>query len=344
VSFGGVVTWRDHVRADPLPWLLDMEAPAVRAATLQRLCDAPYDAADVRTARAAAMIADPIKTILDHQDPAGWWVKPGPGYATKYQSTVWSVVFLDQLGADAQHPQVVKAVDYLLAMTATSAGGFGCSGSKEERQPSPSRVIHCLNGNLLRAFIGFERLDDARVQAAIEWAARAITGQHVDRWFASSTPGPGFACAANEKLPCAWGATKQMLGLARVPEDARSPLVRRAVAQGVEFLLSVDPAGAMYPMGWGNTKPNGAWFKLGFPSGYVTDVLQVLEALCELGYGDDPRLTNAVEWVEAQQTSAGRWLNRYAYNGKTWSNIERQGQPSKWVTLRACAVLRAAYG
>jgi len=75
--FADVVTWREHVRADPLPWLLEKEAPAARAATLQRLCDASYDAADVRTARDAAMRADPIKTILDHQDAAGWWVKPG---------------------------------------------------------------------------------------------------------------------------------------------------------------------------------------------------------------------------------------------------------------------------
>lgn len=239
---------------------------------------------------------------------------------------------------------MVKAVDYLLAMTATSTGGLGCSGSKDERPPPPSMVIHCLNGNLLRAFIGFGRLEDARVQAAVGWAARAITGEGVDRWYASSTPGPGFACAANESLPCAWGAVKELLGLARVPDEARSPLVRRAVAQGVDFLLSVDPATAMYPMGWGNTKPNGSWFRLGFPSGYVTDVLQVLEVLGELGHGKDPQLANALRWLESQQSTDGRWLNRYAYNNKTWVDIEQHGRPSKWVTLRACSVLRAAYG
>jgi hypothetical protein len=32
-------------------------------------------------------------------------------------------------------------------------------------------------------------------------------------------------------------------------------------------------------------------------------------------------------------------LNRYAYNGKVGVDIERQGVPSKWVTLRALAVL-----
>lgn len=344
MAFPPSLTMNRHPRTDPLPWLLDRETPAVRAAALQRLCDASDDDRDVRAARAAAMRAAPIKSILDQQNDAGWWVKPGPGYAPKYRSTVWSVMFLDQLGADPRHRQVVKAVDYLLATSATATGGFGCSGAKDERPPPPSAVIHCLNGNLLRAFIGFGRLDDVRVQAAIDWTARAITGEHMDRWYASSTPGPGFACGANEKLPCAWGAVKQLLGLARVPDGERSALVRRAVDRGVDFLLSVDPATAMYPMGWGNTKPNGSWFKLGFPSGYVTDVLQVLEALGELGHGKDPRLANALEWVEKKQTPDGVWLNEYAYNGKTWSDVERQGQPSKWVTLRACAVLHAAYG
>ena len=33
------------------------------------------------------MGAPPIAPILDAQDDAGWWVKPGPGYAPKYTGT-----------------------------------------------------------------------------------------------------------------------------------------------------------------------------------------------------------------------------------------------------------------
>ncbi len=337
------MTWRDHGRVDPLDWLLSDDTPTVRAATLQRLLDEPYDAADVRAARAAAMRVDPIKAILDSQDPAGWWVKPGPGYAPKYTGSAWSLMFLDQLGADPQHPKVGKAVDYLLAMTGTASGGFGYSSATHERVPPPSTVLHCHNGNLLRAFLGFGRLEDARVQAAVAWAARTITGEGMSRWYAS-TPAPAFACGANDRQPCAWGALKELRALARIPDEERSPLVRRAIAEGVQFLFSRDPAVADYPMGFGNTKPSGSWFKLGFPSGYVSDVLQTLEVLAELGHGKDPRLAHALGWLEAQQDVHGRWTNRYAYNGKTWVDVERQGEPSKWVTLRACAVLRAAYG
>lgn len=337
------MTWTDRLHGDPLPWLLEPGDPAVRAATLQRLLDRPADDPEVLRARAAAMSTGPIAAILQAQEPAGWWVKRGPGYAPKYTGTVWSLVFLDQLGADPADERVQRACDYVLRWCPTASGGLGCSGSHKEAPPAPSMVIHCLNGNVLRALIGFGRLEDERVQAAISWAARAITGgPDSPHYYASSTSGPMFACAANEKLPCAWGAVKEMLALARIPRQQRTREVRAAIDAGVEFLFSRDPAAADYPMGWGNTKPSGSWFKLGFPSGYVTDVLQTLEVLCELGHGGDPRLRNALDLVLSQQGADGRWRNRYAYNRKTWGDIEQQGQPSKWVTLRACSVLRAA--
>jgi hypothetical protein len=69
-------------------------------------------------------------------------------------------------------------------------------------------------------------------------------------------------------------------------------------------------------------------------------MLQTLEALCEAGMAADPRLDRAVDWVAAQQDSQGRWANRYSYAGKLVVDIDRQGQPSKWVTLRACRILK----
>lgn len=330
----------DTMGADTLAWLLDPGSPAVRHAALRRLLDRPADDAEVGLALREAMTAEPIASILAAQDPEGWWEKPGPGYGPKYRGTVWQLIFLDQLGADAADPRIAHACDHVLEHTLAASGGFGASGARVGRPP-PSSVLHCLNGNLLRALIGFGRLGDLRVQQAIEWEARAITGEDMDRWFASGTSGPGFACAVNEGLPCGWGAVKAMLALARVPAEARSPLLDRAIAAGTAFLLSCDPATAAYPAGWGNRRPSGSWFKLGFPSGYVADVLQVLEAFAELGLARDERLAGALAWLTTKQDAQGRWRNEYAYNGKTTVDIERQGQPSKRVTLRACRVLAA---
>lgn len=324
---------------EQLDWLLDESAPAVRRLALRQLLDRPADDPEVIEAGRAAMVSAPIAPILAAQNPEGWWVKPGAGYSPKYSATVWSLIFLDQMGADGADPRILAGCEYLLRYAQTSSGGFGASGNLTGVAP-PSRAIHCLNGNLLRALIGFGLLDDERVRRSLAWQVAAITGDGMDRWY-SVTPGPGFACGANADRPCAWGAVKAVLALARVPAEQRTPATAAALAAGVDFLLSRDPSVADYPMPPGNTKPNGSWFRLGFPSGYVADVLQVLEALCDAGAAGDPRLAAAFDWLLAQRGPDGRWTNRYAYEGKLVRDIDRPGKPSKWVTLRALRVLKA---
>ena len=338
-------SWLDALDADPTPWLLEHEDPAVRHLALRRLLDRPTDDPEVREARRAAMDSHPIATILAAQAPEGWWVRPGSGYGPKYSGSAWQVIFLDQLGADGTDPRIRAAADYLLEHAQATNGGIGARGGKETRSPPPpSSVIHCLNGNVLRALIGFGLLDDERVRRVIAWQAAAVTGSGDIRFYASSSAGPGFRCGANDGEPCAWGASKVLLALARIPPEHREAAVQEALAAAIAFLLSRDPAVADYPMGYGNTEPNGSWFRFGFPSGYVTDVLQVVEGLCEAGYGHDPRLAHAIEGILATQDRQGRWTNRYAYHGKLLCDIDRQGKPSKWVTLRACAVIKAALG
>jgi hypothetical protein len=326
--------WRDALNGDPLPWLLEEETPAVRHLALRWLLDEPETSPEARRARAAAMRADPIAATLAAQHTGGFWVKPGSGYGPKYTGTVWSLMFLEQLGADPDDPGIQRACAHVLEHTQAPSGGFGMGGQN-------SSVVHCLHGNLLRALVGFGWLDDERVQAAITWQAASITGDGFDGWYRWATSGPGFSCGINSGLPCAWGAIKALRGLARVPPERRSPHVERAIAHGVAFLLSRDPAAADYPAG-NRVSPN--WFKLGFPSGYVADVLQNLEVLAELGHAEDPRLAHAVEAVLARQDGRGRWKNEKAYERLTWVPFERQRSPSKWVTLRACRVLRAALG
>lgn len=290
------------------------------------------------------MRSEPITGIMAAQDKAGWWDRPGAGYGRKYRSTVWNLMFLDQLGADPADEDIQRACAYVMSHTATGVGGFGATGGLSESPPPPSSALHCLNGNLVHALITFGHLDHEVVRASTDWAARTILGEEVDRWYASGTSGPGFACGVNDDRPCAWGAIKELRGLVAISPVDRTDREQRAIDAGKEFLLSSDPAVADYPMPASDTKPSSAWFKLGFPSGYVADVLQNLEVLTALGMARDERLDATYEFVIGKADHSGRWRNRYAYAGKTTVPIERQGAESKWVTLRACTVLRARFG
>ena len=132
-----------------------------------------------------------------------------------------------------------------------------------------------------------------------------------------------------------------MLALSKLPVEQRSELIERAIRHGVDFFFSVDPSTAEYSNGWA-AKPSGNWWKFGFPVFYVTDILQIAEALVGLGYAKDPRFANTLELIRSKQDEAGRWLLEYNYDGKTWMRFGKMKEPNEWVTLRALRVLKLA--
>jgi hypothetical protein len=328
-----------------LDWLLeeDVDNPGVRYFALTDLLDLPVDSQRVTAARQAVMERGPVPAVLAAQDPAGYWVKPGTGYSPKYRGTVWSMIYLAQLGADPADPRIRAGGSYLLANSLASNGLFSITGT-------PSGCILCLNGNLTWALqeLGFGA--DAKLSRALELMAHLVVGEGAAtaenpkaplRYLASGICAPRFCCSANNKLPCAWGAVKVLRALARVPEPDRGPVMRLALEEAMEFLLSVDPATADYPAGY-SAKPSTSWFRFGFPVFYVTDVLQTAEALAEAGHSRDPRLKATYDLILSKRDRVGRWKMEYSYAGKTWSDVEGRRQPSKWVTLRAMRLLKKA--
>jgi hypothetical protein len=334
------MSWQNQLKGDSLSWLLETDSPDVRYLALRDLVDDVKELT-VSAAQKEAHRSGPIATILDNMSSEGYWAKEGPGYLPKYRSTVWALIMLAQLGASAkQDERIALACSYLLEHALAPDGQFSASGA-------PSGTADCLQGNMCWALteLGY---DDPRLGSACEWMARTVTGEGLApnterdaplRFYASQC-GPTFACGSNNKLPCAWGAAKVMLAFSVLPKEHRTPLIENAIHQGVDFLFSVDPAEATYPSGFSD-KPSGNWWKFGFPVFYVTDLLQIVEALVGLGYGHDSRLGNALSLVREKQDEDGRWPLEYSYTGKTWVDFGPKKEPNKWVTLRALRALKA---
>ena len=204
-----------------LDWLLEPECPGVRYLALRDLLDLPFDHADLVEARKAAHATGPIAKILGSMDAGGFWVEPGPGYLPKYRSTVWSLITLAQLGASiAEDQRLAGACQYTLDHALTSTGQFTTSGT-------PSGTADCLQGNLCWALSALG-CTDPRLETAFEWMARSVTGEGVApaddrrvevRYYAGNC-GPLFACGANNKLSCAWGAVKVMLAFSNIPDSS----------------------------------------------------------------------------------------------------------------------------
>ena len=227
----------ENIINSPEAWLLETEDIGVRYLALRDLGAADVEEFNIiRTA-----IRGAIAQVLAKMNKEGYWEQPGHGYFPKYTGTVWSIILLSQLGASAEmDPRIGRACGYLLENNLIKSGQFTINGL-------PSGTADCLQGNLCAALLDMGYTPPA-LDSAFLWMARSVTGEGVApmedkkspvRYYAGKC-GPNFACGANNKLPCAWGATKVMLAFSKLPKTKRSPLINRAIQAGVDFLLGTD--------------------------------------------------------------------------------------------------------
>ncbi len=334
--------WKDNLNGNPIDWLLNSSIPEIRDMALGDLLDVPLNDPRRRTARQEAISSGNTGLVLSHMEPEGYWVKPGPGYGPKYKSTVWAVTLLGQLGAKVMDdPRIHTACLYVLDNAMAEHGQMSHNGA-------PGGTFDCLQGNLTRALLQLG-CTDPRLNRAVDWAAASVTGEGIapvtekkaEKRFTAYKCGPNFACGANNKMPCAWGAAKIMLALSLVPKEKQTPLIQSAIRQGVDFFLGIDPVTAEWPSITG--KPSRDWWMFGFPVYYITDLMQVAEALTALGYGHDPRMKSLIDLILSKQDEKGRWPLEYRYGSKTWGNYGTEKMPNEWVTLRALRVLKRAF-
>jgi hypothetical protein len=320
-----------------LDWLLEKDDPGVRYLALRDLVKMPECDPQFVEAKQQAYESGPIAHVLKHMNPDGYWSKPGPGYSPKYRSTVWALILLAQLGASVEQDERIHlACRYLLEHAYAEGGYFSHNGEVH-------RTFDCLQGNLCWALTALG-CQDTRLEQAYEWMARSVTGEGVAplseknaaRRFYDFNCGPMFRCAANDGLPCAWGAAKVMMAFSLLPEDKITKPIKHAIQTSVDFIFSVEPTSASWPY---RKEINRAWWKFGFPVYYVTDLLQIAEAMVPLGYGHDPRMKGIIQLILDKADDQVRWKLENEYNAKTWGSYGTKGEPNKWVTIRARRVL-----
>lgn len=86
-------------------------------------------------------------------------------------------------------------------------------------------------------------------------------------------------------------------------------------------------------------KGGAAWTRFAFPTWWHYDVLRGLEYFRRANAYDEC-LAEAIELVESKRGSDGRWLLGVRYPGVMPIEMDEvEGQPSRWITLRALRVL-----
>ena len=339
------------MRPDPTPWLLEGGA-AERHAALTRLLGAASEAPEVQEARCAIMTEGPevqearraimsegpVPAILAEQQADGHWEGPDRFYTAKYRGTVWTLLILAELGADGADARVRAACEAILRDSQDPAsGGFSCNRSKKAGGGLSSMVIPCLTGNLAFSLIRLGMLDDPRVQRAVDWIT---TWQRFDDGEGDAPTGEPYdryeMCWGRHT--CSMGAIKALKALAEVPLERRTPAMHATISAGAEFFLRHHVHRRSHDL-TRDSKPG--WRRLSFPLMWQTDALEILLVLTRLGYRDE-RMREALDLVASRADAQGRWKLQQTFNDRFVVPIETKGEPSRWVTLRALEVLRAA--
>ncbi len=332
-----------------LDWLLADDNPAVAVLARRTLLHEP-DTPAIEALWARRNEYAPVAAILDAVREDGTWAPPARDYS-KYGGGLWQIHFLGELYADESDERLARAIDYAFSRQLPD-GSWSCNGR-------PVAAIPCLTANVGRALARLGQARDERVVAALAQIARSYAETGV------------LGC--RELAPfylngyCHMLAPKVLLFLAEVPRDVwpegadelrgaavealRAKQVYRYVPEGAkefaDYIWHVPKedrreAWDRYvaehsPLEY-REKPG--WLKFGYPLSYNSDALEALAALTALGEPHCTEYDLALDAVRSAADDQWRWALRNSFNGKMLADVEKKGQPSKWLTLRALQVLQ----
>ena len=328
--------WKNKLTVDRTDWLLEYSNPSVRYWALKGLLDLGEDHPSVVAARDMIMESPIVTAILGAMNPEGYWENADDMYLPKYTATTHQLLLLAELGA-RRTPEIEKAVEHLFRFQRNS-GHFLTDMPKTERgRDSAVKDGCCLDGNVLYYLIHFGYMDDPRTQRTLDFQVEYHDDENA-----------GWRCRAypidpNRVFPvnCYMGAAKVLKALSIIPEERRSPEIRRVILREAGNLMDNNVYQYLRNPD-GSRKDKAGWKRFGFPLFYQTDVLEILDTLTRLGVRD-PRMKPSIDMLLDTQQGDGTWLLKHTFNGKMIVDIEDKHKPSKWITLRAMRVLKRYY-
>ena len=293
-----------RVPISTIDWLVSRESPAARFVALRDLLARPAKDIELRKAK-QALPRDPF--VRDALALLRSRLAPGPRAVPldkKYDGGAWLVLFLAEMGGDVTLPPLRHAVDVLFARWEKVFVAVERYGELPRERSEFLAACRAL------ALVGHG--GDPRIVAAAGALARRTV----------SNPGE---------------TAKELLLFAALPEPRRPEVVRRATT------LLVDRAEAEELPGE-NTAPARTFLAAGFPTGDTSDYLELLSALAAVGAERRPVLEKSLAFLASRADHRGRWKLERALPEKLPVALEREGELSRWVTLRALVVLQHFLG
>jgi hypothetical protein len=302
-----------------LDWMLAGD-PAVRWQVLRDVVGAPAD--EITAERARVAREGWGARLLEHQGtdgqwdggavfPGGWFDSAGDkGSGQPWTSTLPTLQLLMDLGVDPRDERVRQAVERVR------------DGSRWEYNGELfflGEVEPCINGRVISLGVYF---------------GHDVEGI-VNRVLGAQLPDGGWNCwTENGAVVSSFASTLCILeGLLAYEKASGRELEARR--RGEEYLLERR----LFRRRSTGEIVVPEWLDFSFPARWHYDVLRALDYFRSTGAPADDRLGEALDLVRSKRRPDGTWLLENPHPGKVWFELEHDGEPSRWNTLRATRVL-----
>ena len=294
-------------------WLLDSD-PAIRWQAMRDLTDAP--AAEVSAVRAKVTKKGWGAQLLGAQDPDGRW--SGGTFFPRWIATSDTLHLLYLFGPDPASEEVRRAIAPIH------------EAARWDYDPDlrfwEGEVEPCING---------------RTVAIGAYFGQDVRGI-VDRLLTEQMADGGWNCEQeNGSTRGSFDSTLNVLeGLLEYEHSVVADGdVAAARVRGEEYLLERRLLRRLSDGEIGQKR----WLHIGFPNAWFYDVARVLDYMRSARTTADERMTEALDILESKRDRDGRWPLDHAYHDQLLVDLgEREGEPSRWITLRGMRVLRWA--
>lgn len=305
-----------------MEWLLAGD-PSIRWQVMRDLMDEPDDAVAAERSRVATQGWG--ARLLSLRDDDGQWAggaffprTPPETPGQPWTATLFTLIDLKDLGLAPGGPQARDTVALVRENSRWDHGG---------QRFFDGEVEPCINGRVvgLGAYFGED------VSGIVE----RLLGEQMDDggWNCEQENG-----STRGSFHTTINVLEGLLGFEHA--CGASPEVTDARRRGEEYLLERR---LLRRLSTGEV-PDPDWMRLSFPTRWRYDVLRGLEYLRVAGAAPDERANEAVRLVEQKRGADGRWVLEKSHPGHVHFHMEREGRPSRWITLRALRVLRWAKG
>ena len=256
--------------------------------------------------------------LLSYQDKEGTWAQSL--YSRKWISTTYSMLLLKRLGLSQNNKQALKACSILWEKGKFEDGGINYSVSYTYSET-------CITG-LILSVLSYFKFNEGDVKKLVE---HLLNQQMEDGgWNCRSYKGDTHS---------SFHTTINVLeGLREFekyyPDNSFDILSGREKA--VEFLLKHH----LFKSHKTEKIFDQRMTRFSFPPRWHYDIMRILDFFQECKIQKDVRMADAIEIIIKKRNEQGLWPLQQRHPGKTFFEMERPGQPSRWNTLRGMRILK----